>query len=76
MTTKPSSSGGLDGIIAGESKISTVGLGFGLNYRGYNIEDSKRGGRKRGDIQGGRILRRSDQRHERRRAAYDIEYGR
>ena len=42
MTTKPSSSGGLDGIIAGESKISTVGLGFGLNYRGYNIEDLAR----------------------------------
>lgn len=39
MTKKPSASGGLDGIVAGESKISTVGLGFGLNYRGYNIED-------------------------------------
>lgn len=39
MTKKASPSGGLDGIIAGESKISTVGLGFGLNYRGYNIED-------------------------------------
>jgi len=31
--------GGLAGIVAGESAISTVGLGFGLNYRGYNIED-------------------------------------
>lgn len=30
---------GLAGIIAGESKISTVGLGTGLNYRGYNIVD-------------------------------------
>lgn len=30
---------GLDGIIAGESAISTVGLGMGLNYRGYNIYD-------------------------------------
>ena len=39
MSKKPNSSSGLDGIIAGESKISTVGLGFGLNYRGYNIED-------------------------------------
>lgn len=39
MTKKPSASAGLDGIIAGESKISTVGLGYGLNYRGYNIED-------------------------------------
>lgn len=39
MTKKPSPSGGLDGIIAGESRISTVGLGYGLNYRGYNIED-------------------------------------
>lgn len=42
MTKKPSSSSGLDGIIAGESKISTVGLGFGLNYRGYSIEDLAR----------------------------------
>jgi len=25
--------------VAGESKISTVGLGYGLNYRGYNIVD-------------------------------------
>ena len=31
--------GGLAGIIAGESAISTVGLGFGLNYRGYNVKD-------------------------------------
>lgn len=30
---------GLSGIIAGDSKISTVGLGNGLNYRGYNIND-------------------------------------
>ena len=37
MTNKKQ--GGLAGIIAGESAISTVGLGFGLNYRGYNIED-------------------------------------
>lgn len=27
------------GIIAGESEISTVGLGTGLNYRGYSIQD-------------------------------------
>lgn len=32
-------SSGLTGIIAGESKISTVGIGNGLNYRGYNISD-------------------------------------
>lgn len=32
-------SGGLAGIIAGESAIATVGLGNGLNYRGYSIND-------------------------------------
>ena len=32
-------SGGLAGIIAGESAIATVGLGNGLNYRGYSIHD-------------------------------------
>jgi len=26
-------------MVAGESAISTVGLGSGLNYRGYNIID-------------------------------------
>lgn len=26
-------------MIAGKSEISTVGLGFGLNYRGYSIND-------------------------------------
>jgi len=31
--------GGLAGIIAGESAICTVGQGSGLNYRGYSIED-------------------------------------
>ncbi|KAA6225032.1 MULTISPECIES: citrate/2-methylcitrate synthase [unclassified Campylobacter] len=31
--------GGLAGIIAGESAICTCGLGNGLNYYGYNIED-------------------------------------
>jgi 2-methylcitrate synthase len=31
--------GGLAGIVAGESAISTVGLGHGLNYRGYNVDD-------------------------------------
>ena len=31
--------GGLAGITAGDSAISTVGLGYGLNYRGYNIQD-------------------------------------
>ena len=38
MTSKKPSEG-LDGIIAGESEISTVGIGLGLNYRGYNIVD-------------------------------------
>ena len=32
-------SGGLAGIEAGESAICTVGLGTGLNYRGYKLED-------------------------------------
>jgi 2-methylcitrate synthase len=43
MTSKPNeaakSNEGLDGIVAGESAISTVGIGLGLNYRGYNIVD-------------------------------------
>jgi 2-methylcitrate synthase len=30
---------GLAGMVAGDSKIATVGLGSGLNYRGYNIEE-------------------------------------
>lgn len=30
--------GGLQGIVAGQSAISTVGIGgVGLNYRGYDI---------------------------------------
>jgi 2-methylcitrate synthase len=33
------SDGGLAGITAGSSSICTVGLGTGLNYRGYSIED-------------------------------------
>lgn len=32
-------SGGLAGVVAGDSAISTVGLGTGLNYRGYSIND-------------------------------------
>jgi citrate synthase len=36
---KPQPTGGLAGVIAGDSAISTVGLGVGLNYRGYSIED-------------------------------------
>lgn len=35
-----SKSGGLAGVVAGESAIATVGLaGKGLNYRGYSIDD-------------------------------------
>lgn len=30
---------GLANVIAGESKISTVGLGSGLNYRGFNVTE-------------------------------------
>jgi len=33
------SSRGLADIVAGESAICTVGTGYGLNYRGYSIED-------------------------------------
>ncbi|OEH74635.1 citrate synthase related protein [Cyclospora cayetanensis] len=39
---KKPSSGGLAGIIAGESSICTVALGSGLNYRGYNVVDLAR----------------------------------
>jgi 2-methylcitrate synthase len=31
--------GGLAGIVVGDSTISTVGKGLGLNYRGYSIHD-------------------------------------
>lgn len=31
--------GGLAGIVVGDSNISTVGKGLGLNYRGYSIHD-------------------------------------
>ncbi|CAI2372522.1 unnamed protein product [Moneuplotes crassus] len=34
---------GLIGVIADDSEISTVGIGKGLNYRGYNIEDLAHG---------------------------------
>lgn len=38
--TQKKNRGGLAGVIAGESKIATVGIsGRGLNYRGYTIED-------------------------------------
>ncbi|CDJ53400.1 citrate synthase, putative [Eimeria brunetti] len=39
---KISSSGGLAGVVAGESSICTVALGSGLNYRGYNVVDLAR----------------------------------
>lgn len=42
MTTPektPAKPGGLAGMVAGDSKISTVGIGGGLNYRGYNINE-------------------------------------
>ena len=35
----PSKPTGLAGMIAGDSKIATVGIGSGLNYRGYNINE-------------------------------------
>lgn len=34
-----SKSDGLANVIAGESAISTVGTGHGLNYRGYNVNE-------------------------------------
>ncbi len=40
MGEKSNYSKGLAGIIAGETKICTVGKeGLGLNYRGYGIQD-------------------------------------
>lgn len=40
MSKKPTTSNsGLAGIVAGDSAICTVGLGSGLNYRGYSIQD-------------------------------------
>ena len=39
-TTKSKSAGGLQGMIAGDSAIATVGLkNLGLMYRGYNINE-------------------------------------
>ncbi|MFM8573845.1 MAG: citrate/2-methylcitrate synthase [Pirellula sp.] len=36
----PKNRGGLDGVIAGQTKLSTVGKsGFGLTYLGYSIDD-------------------------------------
>lgn len=45
MSTQPKkkNTGGLAGVIAGESSIATVGIsGKGLNYRGYPIEQLAR----------------------------------
>ena len=42
-TTKKIVSRGLVGVIADDSEVSTVGIGKGLNYRGYNIEDLAEG---------------------------------
>jgi 2-methylcitrate synthase len=36
---QPTVSKGLIGVVADDSSVSTVGIGKGLNYRGYNIED-------------------------------------
>ncbi|MFT3742483.1 MAG: citrate/2-methylcitrate synthase [Gammaproteobacteria bacterium] len=39
-TAKPAKQGGLAGVVAGQTSISTVGkAGVGLTYRGYAIED-------------------------------------
>lgn len=43
MSEKTTKSGGLAGVIAGQTAISTVGKeGVGLTYRGYQIEDLAR----------------------------------
>lgn len=40
MNTKKKKTGGLAGVVAGETAIATVGKeGSGLNYRGYSIHD-------------------------------------
>lgn len=40
MSQENKTRGGLDGIVAGQTKLSTVGKsGFGLTYLGYSIED-------------------------------------
>lgn len=39
MSKPKTTTGGLAGVNAGDSAISTVGLGTGLNYRGYSIQD-------------------------------------
>ncbi len=39
MLAKENIAEGLQGIVAGDSAISTVGLGTGLNYRGYSIQE-------------------------------------
>ncbi len=36
---KNKKTGGLAGVVAGQSAIATVGKGLGLNYRGYSIDD-------------------------------------
>ena len=38
-TKKEESQKGLAGIVAGDSKVSSVGAGIGLNYRGYTLEE-------------------------------------
>lgn len=39
MSEKKTKNSGLAGMVAGDSAISTVGIGLGLNYRGYDIID-------------------------------------
>ena len=36
---KKSTNTGMAGLVAGETRITTVGAGIGLNHRGYNITD-------------------------------------
>jgi 2-methylcitrate synthase len=39
MSQETKKTGGLAGVVAGQSAIATVGKGLGLNYRGYSIDD-------------------------------------
>ena len=40
--SEPSYHPGLEGVVAGETAISTIAGGSGLRYRGYAIEDLAR----------------------------------
>lgn len=39
MSAPKTGGDGLAGMVAGNSAISTVGIGLGLNYRGYDVNE-------------------------------------